>query len=108
MADVLVEENFARIAGEDMSVILDMFNRMGIRADPTGPRIISERRRWVLSLHWLRQGPVPEATQERLPQALVEVRRHLVAVGKVPPMRLDLYGPGEQLLLSVEPQAEAV
>ncbi|QMU78618.1 hypothetical protein GXW83_25845 [Streptacidiphilus sp. PB12-B1b] len=107
MTEVLIEENFVHIDGTDMNVILDLLDRLGLEAEPTAPRHISERRHWSLSLHWLTEGQLPDRVAAVLPGVLVEVRRHFADTGKVPPDRIALYGLDGSPLGTVEPEVAA-
>ena len=92
MTEVLIEENFVHIDGDDMSTVLAIVDRLGLDAEPTAPRHVSERRRWVLSLHWLASGDLPEPVEAALPGVLAEICGYFQAEGKVPPARLAVYG----------------
>jgi hypothetical protein len=92
MTEVLIEENFVHIDGNDMNVILTIIDRLGLEAEPTAPRHVSERHTWVLSLHWLTAGPVPDRVAAALPGLLAEIGGHYRTEGKVPPARLAVYG----------------
>ena len=102
MTEVLIEENFVHIDGEDMNVVLTVFDRLGLDAQPTAPRHVSERHRWVLSLHWLTRGQVSDPVDAALPGALAEIRRYYTEAGKVPPARLSVYGLNGQSLRDIE------
>ncbi|QMU72052.1 hypothetical protein [Streptacidiphilus sp. P02-A3a] len=92
MTEVLIEENFVHIDGNDMSVVLAIVDRLGLDAEPTAPRHVSERRKWVLSLHWLAAGEIPDEVVAALPGVLAEICGHYRALAKVPPARLSVYG----------------
>ncbi len=101
MAEILVEENFARIDGADMNVILDILGELTLEAEPTAPRRNDRGRNWNLTIHWLRRGPIPESTLTGLPTAFAKIKDHFVAVGKIPPTQLILRGPDEGLLRTI-------
>jgi hypothetical protein len=101
MTEVLIEENFVHIDGSAMNVILTIFDRLDLEAEPTAPRHISESRNWVLALHWLRAGPLPEEMNVALPGAFAEVRAHFMAGGKNPPTMLTVYGLDGTVLRSI-------
>ena len=102
MTEVLIEENFVHIDGGDMNVILAIVDRLGLEAEPTAPRHVSEHRSWVLSLHWLMAGPVSPPVAAALPSVLAEIRQYYQAAGKVPPARLTVYGLDGRTLSSLE------
>ena len=102
MTEVLIEENFVHIDGGDMGVILAIVDRLGLDAEPTAPRHVSERRSWVLSLHWLGAGNVTGAVAAALPGVLTEICDHYRAAGKVPPARLSVYGLDGRILRPLE------
>lgn len=102
MTEVLIEENFVHIDGNDMSVVLAIVDRLGLDAEPTAPRHVSERHSWVLSLHWLAAGDPPAAVAAALPGVLAEICGHFRAVGKVPPARLSVYGLDGAMIRSFE------
>ncbi|MEY9967877.1 hypothetical protein ABIA33_005957 [Streptacidiphilus sp. MAP12-16] len=102
MTEVLIEENFVHIDGTDMNVILNLLDRLGLEAEPTAPRHVSERHSWVLALHWLREGQISEAVEAALPGVFAEIRQHFVAGGKVPPAQIAVYGLDGLLLRSFE------
>ncbi|SEL94024.1 hypothetical protein [Streptacidiphilus jiangxiensis] len=55
MAQLLIEENFQHLDGEDVESLIEAFGALGLSAEPTQPRTDAETRRgWVLVLHWLR------------------------------------------------------
>ncbi|MEY9872448.1 hypothetical protein ABH931_001924 [Streptacidiphilus sp. MAP12-33] len=56
MAQLLIEENFRHLDGEDVEALIEALGAIGLSAEPTQPRTASETRRgWVLVLHWLRE-----------------------------------------------------
>ena len=102
MTEVLIEENFVHIDGDDMNAILTIVDRLVLEAEPTAPRHVSEHRTWVLSLHWLRAGPVAEPVAGALPGLLAEIRQYYRTAGKVPPARLVVYGLNGRALRTLE------
>ncbi|MBF9069495.1 hypothetical protein [Streptacidiphilus fuscans] len=54
MAQLLIEENFQHLDGQDVEDLIEAFEELGLRAEPTQPRSEPTRRGWVLTLHWLR------------------------------------------------------
>lgn len=103
MAEILVEENFVRISGEDMNALLNILNRLGVEAEPTAPRNGSHGRNWILAVHWLQAGAVDTETMSELPGALAEIHAHFVAEGKLPPSRVVLYGLDDAVLHTFTP-----
>ena len=59
MAQLLIEENFAHLDGEDVEALIEAFAALGLNAEPTQPRSAGPRHRWVLMLHWLRDDTAP-------------------------------------------------
>ena len=107
MAEILVEENFVRIDGDDMNALLNILDRTGLEAEPTGPRHADGHKHdasWTLAVHWLNRGPVDPAADAALPAAFAEIRDHFAAAGKLPPSLVLLYGPDDQVLRSYEPE----
>ena len=107
MVEVLVEENFAHIDGTDMNVILDTLDGLELEAEPTAPRGDHSGHDWVLVLHWLQQGPVATDTEVALPAAFTAIRAHFTLAGKQPPARMDLFGPDDKILLTLDPSPPA-
>jgi len=102
MTEVLIEENFVHIDGNDMNEILTIVDRLGLEAEPTAPRHVSERHRWVLALHWLLAGPVAQTVAAALPELLAEICRYYVAAGKLPPTQLAVYGLDGRILRTLD------
>jgi hypothetical protein len=108
MAEILVEENFVRIDGTDMNALLNILDRIGIQAEPTGPRHDDgdeDDPSWTLAVHWLNAGPLPPATDDAFPAAFEEISAHFAAAGKLPPSRVLLYGPDDAVLRTYVPAA---
>ncbi|MFJ9683603.1 hypothetical protein ACIRP2_37065 [Streptomyces sp. NPDC101194] len=91
MNEILVEENFARIDGRDMNVILDLLDGLNLEAEPTAPRSSGRGRHWALTMHWQPAGPIPESTEAGLPDTVARIRDHFVAAGKQPPSRVAVH-----------------
>ncbi|MGK4582694.1 hypothetical protein [Kitasatospora sp. HPMI-4] len=91
MDEILVEENFAHISGDDMNVILDLLDELHLEAEPTAPRGNGRGRRWELTMHWQSAGPLPENTGAALSGAVARIRDHFVTAGKQPPSRVAVY-----------------
>jgi hypothetical protein len=106
MAEILVEENFVRIDGEDMNALLNILHRLGVEAEPTAPRSDDHSRNWVLRVHWLQTGAVDEETMGDLPGALAEIHAYFVAEGKLPPSRVVLHGSDDTVLHTFTPGSE--
>ncbi|MFD4764427.1 hypothetical protein ACFWOJ_38165 [Streptomyces sp. NPDC058439] len=91
MNEILVEENFARMDGRDMNVVLGLLDGLNLEAEPTAPRSSGRGRHWELTMYWQPAGPIPESTEAGLPGTLAEIRDHFVAAGKQPPSRAAVY-----------------
>jgi hypothetical protein len=102
MAEILVEENFVRIDGDDMNALLNILDRLGVAAEPTAPRHDdggdSGAEGWTLVVHWLNAGPIAPAVDEALPGALAEISAHFADAGRVAPTRVLLFGPDDTVL----------
>jgi hypothetical protein len=107
MTEVLIEENFVHIDGTDMNVILNLLDRLGVEAEPTAPRHLSEHHSWTIALHWLMEGSIPDGIGAALPGVLSQIRRHFADAGKTLPERIALYGLDGSPLGTVEPEAVA-
>ena len=108
MAEILVEENFVRIHGDDMNALLNILDRLGVEAEPTAPRHDDgdeDDPSWTLAVHWLNAGPIDPAADAALPAAFAEIRAHFTAAGKLPPSRVLLYGPDDRVLRTYRPEA---
>ena len=105
MAEILVEENFVRIDGDDMNALLNVLDRIGIEAEPTAPRHDDGGDRdgaWTLVVHWLNAGPVAPAADAAFPGAFAEIHDHFASAGKLPPSRVLLYGADDSVLRSYD------
>ncbi|MFT9821169.1 hypothetical protein [Lysinibacillus sp. NPDC056185] len=92
MNAILVEENFARVDGRDMNVILDLLDELNLEAEPTAPRSSGRGRHWELAMYWQPEGPIPENTEAGLPDTVAKIGDHFVAAGKQLPSRVTIYG----------------
>jgi hypothetical protein len=117
MAHILIEENFRHINGLDMEALIAAFRDQGISAEPTQRQTSHKNTRWVLVLHWLGNQTVLPATESAAVavagkiRELYRIKREGVGEDRprTPPMRIDLYGPGDELITSVDiPQAEEI
>lgn len=77
MAQLLIEENFQHLDGQDVESLIEAFAELGLRAEPTQPRGEAGRRDWVLSLHWLRDDLAP-ISDPALGQAVVGAVRSVL------------------------------
>ncbi|MFF2960018.1 hypothetical protein ACFVT1_14200 [Streptomyces sp. NPDC057963] len=91
MNEILVEENFARIDGRDMNVILDLLDGLNLEAEPTAPRGSGRGRHWELTMYWQPTGPIPDSTEAGLPDTAAKIRDHFVTAGKQPPSKVAVY-----------------
>ncbi|MEZ0070230.1 hypothetical protein ABIA32_006282 [Streptacidiphilus sp. MAP12-20] len=76
MTQILVEENFEHIDGQDMEDIIAALAALGLTADPTQPRTAVRGRPWVMVLHWI-QGELPPAVDEKLNSTLADTVRDI-------------------------------
>jgi hypothetical protein len=105
MAEILVEENFVRIDGDDMNALLNILDRLGVAAEPTAPRHDDGgegedggAEGWTLVVHWLNAGPMAPAVDEALPGALAEISAHFADAGRVAPTRVLVLGSDDTVL----------
>ncbi|WP_042365380.1 hypothetical protein [Streptacidiphilus neutrinimicus] len=59
MPQLLIEENFQHLDGEDVEELIEALGALGLSAEPTQPRTPGPHRGWVLMLHWLRDDTAP-------------------------------------------------
>ena len=59
MPQLLIEENFQHLDGEDVEGLIEALRDLGLSAEPTQPRSGGGRRNWVLMLHWLADDTAP-------------------------------------------------
>lgn len=102
MAEILVEENFVRIDGDDMNALLNILDRLGIEAEPTAPRHDDGGEHgssgWTLVVHWLNAGAIAPAVAEAFPGAFAEIAAHFTAAGRRPPARVLVFGSDDTVL----------
>ncbi|MFJ8471072.1 hypothetical protein [Kitasatospora sp. NPDC094011] len=113
MAQLLVEENFQHLDGDDVESLIEALTGLGFSAEPTQPRTAGRGREWTLYLHWLRDdlGPV---TGDDVALALVRAvtatlgQVHEVGSGgtcvqgRTLPVRIDIRGRAGELIRSIE------
>ncbi|WP_042403214.1 hypothetical protein [Streptacidiphilus carbonis] len=104
MAEILVEENFVRIDGDDMNALLRVLHGVGLEAEPTAPRDNDTGVRWELAAHWLGAAFPSAETVAALNGAFGEIHAYFVTEGKIPPSRVILYGPESEALHVFEPE----
>ncbi|GAA3840390.1 hypothetical protein GCM10022403_085800 [Streptomyces coacervatus] len=92
MAQILVEEDFVHIDGDDMNVVLDLLDELNLEAEPTAPRGGGKGRHWELTMYWQPTGSIPGSTVAGLPDTIARIRDHFVTAGKRPPSRVGVYG----------------
>jgi hypothetical protein len=119
MAQLLIEENFQHLDGQDVESLIEAFAGLGLSAEPTQPRTATRRGDWVLVLHWLKDdtGPITgDAMTAALVTAVAEVlgQQHPVGpggtcvAGRTLPVRIDIRGrAGEQVASVAMPGAAA-
>lgn len=105
MAEILVEENFVRIDGDDMNALLNILDAVDLEAEPTAPRDNDTGVRWQLAVHWLPSAPPSAERLATLAGAFAEIHAHFVLEGKVPPARVILYGRESEAIHIFEPEA---
>jgi hypothetical protein len=112
MAQLLIEENFQHLDGQDVESLIEAFAELGLSAEPTQPRSGTRRGDWVLALHWLRDdiGQITgDAVAAALVTAVTEVlgQQHLAGPGgtsvqgRTLPVRIDIRGRAGELIRSV-------
>ena len=112
MAQLLIEENFQHLDGQDVESLIEAFAGLGLRAEPTQPRTGTHSSGWTLVLHWL-MDDVEEITGDAVAAALVAAvtgalgQVHAVGYGgtsvrgRTLPVRIDIRGRAGELLASV-------
>lgn len=109
MAEIYVEENPVRIDADDMKAVIGALEqRLALDAEPTAARGRDTGPFWALALHWTQQGPLPDDAAAALPGAVLQIKEHFTAAGRIQPTRAVLYGPDGPVLWSYEPDPEAV
>ncbi|GAB2730706.1 hypothetical protein [Kitasatospora kifunensis] len=119
MAQLLIEENFQHLDGQDVELLIEALAELGLAAEPTQPRSVTRSGDWALVLHWLRDD-VGKITEDAVAAALVTSvtavlgQEHAVGPGgtsvrgRTLPVRIDIRGRAGELIKSVAmPGAEA-
>ncbi|WP_037607112.1 hypothetical protein [Streptacidiphilus rugosus] len=113
MAQLLIEENFEHLDGQDVEDLIEAFQALGLRAEPTQPRTAPQRRGWVLVLHWLREGEEARITDASLCASVVDVVRSTLTAahptglggtcvrGRTLPLRIEVRARDGALLTSL-------
>ncbi|MFI9274151.1 hypothetical protein ACIGXM_26105 [Kitasatospora sp. NPDC052896] len=112
MAQLLIEENFQHLDGQDVESLIEALAELGLSAEPTQPRTGSRNGDWALVLHWLRDdiGRITEdAVAAALVMAVTEVLGQVHPVGpggtsvrgRTLPVRIDIRGRSGELIKSV-------
>ncbi|MET8628854.1 hypothetical protein ABZW30_34820 [Kitasatospora sp. NPDC004669] len=119
MTQLLIEENFQHLDGQDVESLIEALAELGLSAEPTQPRTGARNDDWALVLHWLRDdiGQITEdAVAAALVKAVTEVLGQVHSVGlggtsvrgRTLPVRIDIRGRAGELIKSVAmPGAEA-
>ena len=112
MAQLLIEENFQHLDGQDVESLIEALAGLGLRAEPTQPRTATRGTGWTLVLHWL-MDDVRQITGDGVVAALVvavtEVLGQVHSVGyggtsvrgRTLPVRIDVRGRAGELITSV-------
>jgi hypothetical protein len=119
MTQLLIEENFQHLDGQDVESLIEALAELGLSAEPTQPRTGTRRGDWALVLHWLRDD-IGQITEDAVAASLVTaVTKMLGQVhpagpggtsvrGRTLPVRIDIRGRAGELIKSVAmPGAEA-
>ncbi|MFD0403136.1 hypothetical protein ACFV84_24295 [Kitasatospora sp. NPDC059811] len=112
MTQLLIEENFQHLDGQDVESLIEALAEFGLNAEPTQPRTGTRNGEWALVLHWLGDdiGPITEdAVTTALVMAVTEVlgRAHSAGPGgtsvrrRTLPVRIDIRGRTGELITSV-------
>lgn len=119
MAQLLIEENFQHLDGQDVESLIEALAELGLRAEPTQPRAGSRSGDWVLVLHWLGDdiGQIAEdGVAAALVVAVTEVMGQVHSVGpggtsvqgRTLPVRIEIRGRAGELIRSIAmPGAQA-
>jgi hypothetical protein len=100
VTQILIEENFRHIDGQDMERLIETLADLGLDADPTQPRTPERHGRWVLVLHWLGDSVQPltdDAFAARLADTVRQVFQEqrpaelAPALQRTPPSRIDIH-----------------
>ncbi|WP_037606301.1 hypothetical protein [Streptacidiphilus rugosus] len=112
MTQILVEENFRHIDGQDMEDLIAALAALGLVADPTQPRTPVHGHPWVMVLHWI-QDELPPAVAERLTSTLPGTVREIFGrpraadhpsgsdVPRVVPGRIEIHSPTGGVLRAI-------
>ncbi|WP_329563707.1 hypothetical protein [Kitasatospora sp. NBC_01266] len=112
MAQLLIEENFQHLDGQDVEALIEALAELGIRAEPTQPRTASRSGDWVLVLHWLGDD-LGQITEDSVAAALVTAVRGVLGQehpvgpggtsvrGRTLPVRVEIRGRTGELVKSV-------
>jgi hypothetical protein len=112
MAQLLIEENFQHLDGQDVEELIEALAELGLNAEPTQPRSTPERHGWVLILHWLRDDVEP-ITDEFLAAEVVDtvrtvlLKEHQVGFGgtsvrgRMLPVRIEIRSRSGALIKSM-------
>ncbi len=112
MAQLLIEENFQHLDGQDVESLIEAIAELGLSAEPTQPRGGTRSGDWALVLHWLRDDTglvTEEAVAAGLVRAVTQVlgQVHLAGPGgtsvrgRTLPVRIDIRGRAGELIKSV-------
>ncbi|MER7672475.1 hypothetical protein ABTY61_29015 [Kitasatospora sp. NPDC096128] len=112
MTQLLIEENFQHLDGQDVEVLIEALAELGLSAEPTQPRTGARRGDWALVLHWLGEdtGQITEdAVAAALVTAVTEVLGQVHPAGpggtsvrgRTLPVRIDIRGRSGELIKSV-------
>jgi hypothetical protein len=113
MPQLLIEENFQHLDGEDVEELIEAFGALGLSAEPTQPRSAGPRRGWVLMLHWLGNDTTPLDASLRdgsLADAVRGALGHPHPVGedgtevreRTLPRRIEIRDRGDRVLAEVD------
>ncbi|MDH6108391.1 hypothetical protein P3T36_003965 [Kitasatospora sp. MAP12-15] len=112
MTQLLIEENFQHLDGQDLVSLIEALAELGLNAEPTQPRTVTRGDDWALVLHWLRDdiGQITEdAVAAALVTAVTEVLGQVHSVGaggtsvrgRAVPLRIDIRGRAGELIKSI-------
>ncbi|MGF1431315.1 hypothetical protein [Kitasatospora sp. LaBMicrA B282] len=112
MAQLLIEENFQHLDGQDVESLIEALAEFGLSAEPTQPRTACRSGDWTLVLHWLRDD-TGRITEDALAASLVLTvtrilgQEHAAGNGgtsvreRTLPARIDIRGRAGDLIKSV-------
>ncbi|MFF7635115.1 hypothetical protein ACFZB9_18460 [Kitasatospora sp. NPDC008050] len=112
MAQLLVEENFQHLDGQDVELLIEALAELGLSAEPTQPRTGTRGEDWALILHWLRDDTEPitgDAVAAALVTSVTQVLCQVHAAGpggtsvrgRTLPVRIDIRGHSGELIKSL-------